>query len=92
MANLFVSYDLRTPGRDYGSLTDGIKSYGKWAKVHKSFWFVKTDVAGSEVARDLWSKMDPSDTLIVVDTTNNTAYWYNLTDKVNAYILKNWGP
>lgn len=31
--NLFVSYDLHSPGQDYDKVADAIKSLGAWAKV-----------------------------------------------------------
>ncbi len=34
--------------------------------------------------------MDSDDKLIVVDATNNSAYWYNLSDEVSNQILTEW--
>ena len=35
--NLFISYDLYSPGQDYSAVIEGIKSLGGWAKVHKRY-------------------------------------------------------
>lgn len=35
-----ITYDLRTPGRDYTSFYDAIKSYGNWQHPTESTWFI----------------------------------------------------
>jgi hypothetical protein len=34
--------------------------------------------------------MDANDTLYVVDSTNNSASWYNLNSKASEYIKESW--
>lgn len=41
MPNLIITYDLRK-SRDYQKLYDAIKSYGTYAKVFESVWYVRS--------------------------------------------------
>lgn len=89
--NLFISYDLNTPGQDYQKVFEAIKSLGNWAKVQKSFWYVNSNYSASQAVDIVWKVMDKNDSLIVVDATNNNASWQNIDNEVSAYIKKFWG-
>ncbi|EGR2839472.1 TPA: hypothetical protein ACGF30_000078 [Vibrio cholerae] len=88
--NLFISYDLNSPGQDYSKVIEEIQSLGGWAKVHKSFWYVNSDFTAEQAAKRIWSKMDSNDSLIVIDSTGNHAYWYNLNPEVSKYLQDYW--
>jgi hypothetical protein len=88
--NLFISYDLYEPGQNYEAVIEKIKSFGSWAKVQKSVWYIKTNYSAQQIAKAVWGVMDSSDSLIVIDTTNNTAVWYNLSDEVSKYLKSKW--
>lgn len=88
--NLFISYDLNSPGQDYSAVIDEIKSLGSWAKVQKSFWYVNSSLSASEAVDRIWAKMDVNDSLIVVDATNNNAAWQGLSDEVGNAIKNQW--
>jgi len=88
--NLFVSYDLIQPGQHYDTVIAEIKKLGSWAKVHYSLWYVNSSLSASEAAERVWAVMDRNDKLIVVDATNNNAYWYNLDDEVTNFIKNQW--
>jgi len=88
--NLFVSYDLYNPGQDYEKVIEAIKSLGNWAKVQKSFWYVKSNYTASDAVKVVWAAMDANDSLIVVDATNNNASWQNLTPEVSKFIKDHW--
>jgi hypothetical protein len=88
--NLFVSYDLHQPGQNYDTVIAEIKKLGGWAKVHYSLWYVKSELSASDASARVWAVMDRNDRLIVIDTTNNTASWYNLSDEVGQFIKDNW--
>ncbi len=88
--NLFVSYDLYNPGQNYEKVIEAIKALGSWAKIHQSVWYVRSSYSAEQVANAVWKVMDSSDSLIVIDATNNTAYWYNLNNKVSDYLKTNW--
>lgn len=88
--NLFVSYDLHEPGKNYEAVIEAIKALGNWAKAHYSLWYVKSDLTAKQVAEHVRATMDANDKLLVIDTTNNDAYWYNLDQEVSDFIQQNW--
>ena len=90
MNNLFISYDLNSPGQDYAVVIEAIKSLGNWAKVQKSLWYVKSACTASAAVEKIWPKMDKNDSLIVIDTTNKTAAWQGVSDEVSNYLQANW--
>lgn len=88
--NLFISYDLNSPGQGYDEVFNAIKSLGNWAKVQKSFWYVSSTYSAEQAAEIVWAKMDRNDSLIVIDASSNDASWYNLPREVSNYIQENW--
>jgi hypothetical protein len=88
--NLHISYDLNQPGQNYEKVIERIKTLGSWAKVHKSFWYVDSNLSASEACAKVWEVMDSSDTVYVVDSTNNNASWQNLSQTVSDHIKKHW--
>jgi hypothetical protein len=90
MNNLFISYDLNSPGQDYSVVIEAIKSLGDWAKVQKSLWYVKSAYSASGAVEKVWPKMDRNDSLIVIDTTNKTAAWQGVSDEVSEYLKGHW--
>jgi hypothetical protein len=88
--NLHISYDLYVPGQNYDGVIERIKELGSWAKVHKSFWYVDSSYTAEQAAAHVWAVMDARDTVYVVDATNNTAAWYNLSDEVSKHVGDSW--
>ncbi len=88
--NLFISYDLNSPGQDYSAVIDKIKSLGNWAKVQKSLWYVNSSLTAAEAVELVWAVMDVNDSLIVVNCTNNNAAWKGFSDKVANFIKDKW--
>ncbi len=88
--NLFISYDLYSPGQDYSSVIEEIKNLGSWAKIHKSYWYVNSRLTAEQAAKRVWAQMDSNDSLIIIDATGHDAYWYNISDKVSKHIQDQW--
>jgi hypothetical protein len=88
--NLFISYDLNSPGQDYSAVINKIQSLGVWAKVQKSHFYVSSNLTAEQARDKVWSVMDNNDTLIVIDTSNNDAAWQNLLPEVSKQIKDNW--
>lgn len=89
--NLFVSYDLNAPGQKYDSVIAEIKKQGdSWAKVHYSLFYLKSEKTAQQVAEAVWKKMDANDRLIVVDVSNDDAFWYNLPTDVSTLMQEAW--
>jgi hypothetical protein len=88
--NLFVSYDLHAPDKNYNAVIAAIKNLGDWAKVHYSLWYVKSNLSAEEACTRVWASMDANDRLIVINTTGNAAAWRNLPSDVAQFIRDNW--
>lgn len=88
--NLFISYDLNAPGQNYERVIAAIKSTGSWAKVQKSFWYVSSELTAEQVLARVWTVMDPTDSLIVVNVTRQHAVWQNLSARVGDHIQTHW--
>ena len=80
MSSKIIEYDLRKPGRDYDALYEAIKSYGTWAHVTESTWFIKTDDSCVQVRDKLMQAMDSNDRLFVASLTGEAA-WHNVICK-----------
>lgn len=88
--NLIVSYDLYSPGQDYSKVIDAIKALGSWAKVQKSVWYVNSNFTATQAVDKVWATMDRNDSIIVIDSTNNSAAWQNLSEKVSNHLKDQW--
>ena len=88
--NLFVSYDLRNPGQNYEAVIAEIKRHGYWVKVQYSLFYLSTTETARQVADAVWRAMDSNDSLIVVDATNNEAYWYGLSPEASKALQERW--
>lgn len=90
MNNLHVSYDLNSPGQNYEAVIARIKQLGSWAKVHKSFWYVKSTYTAEQAVSHINEVMDGNDQVYVVDATNNHAAWNYLPANVVDHIKAEW--
>ena len=90
MANLFISYDLNSPGQDYDTIIKEINSLGSCIKVQKSLWYVQSTLTVKQVSDRLTQYIDTNDSIIVIDASNNKAISYGLSDEVDKYIKDRW--
>ncbi|AXB01416.1 MULTISPECIES: hypothetical protein [Aeromonas] len=88
--NLFISYDLITPGQNYDAVIGAIKSLGSWAHVHKSLWYVNSALDHEAVAKMIRAKMDQNDSLMVINASTNNFYCFNVKDEVLKYMQQQW--
>lgn len=88
--NLQISYDLYKEGQNYSVVIAKIKTLGNWAKIHKSFWYVNSTMTAAEAVSAIWAVMDKNDTVYVVDATNKTAAWQNISAEAASYIKEQW--
>lgn len=72
MTNLFISYDLMTPGKDYTAVQKAIKSLGPWEQLQYSLFYVHTAHTKEQAASIVWAAMDATDRLCVVDANGAT--------------------
>ena len=64
--NLFIAYDLVTPGQDYPELREAIERLGGYSWLQYSLAYVKTDMVPARVHAHLRGFMDPNDRLAVI--------------------------
>lgn len=90
MSNMFVSYDLYSPGQNYQKICDRIKSLGNSMRVQQSYWYLSTQLSCEVVAQKIQEVMDTNDSLIVVDSSLNNAYWFNIDSNVEKFMQHHW--
>jgi hypothetical protein len=88
--NLHISYDLHEPGKNYDKVIAAVKSLGSWAKIHYSFWYVKTSLTADQARDAIVRALDANDSVYVVDATNNYAAWHNIPNDSAEFIRANW--
>lgn len=87
MTSMIIEYDLRSPGRNYDELYKAIKSYGVWAHITESTWFIKTSESCVQVRDKLLAHMDGNDRIFVAALTGVAAWSNVLCD--SEYLKKN---
>lgn len=87
MTSMIIEYDLRSPGRNYDELYKAIKSYGVWAQITESTWFIKTSESCVQVRDKLLAHMDGNDRIFVAALTGVAAWSNVLCD--SEYLKRN---
>lgn len=88
--NLFISYDLKTPRQNYDAVISRIKLLGHWTHLQKSVWYVNSSHRAKEAGERVLASMDGNDSLLVVDATNNDAYWRNIGNEASHFVQTQW--
>ena len=60
-----ISYDLKTPGRDYNTLIEAIKTYGAWWHQIGSVWLIVSNKTSASIRDELMRHIDRNDKLFV---------------------------
>ena len=84
MADMLITYDLRTPGQDYEEVYEYLRKLPA-RRAQKSVWLAKTTKSAAVISKDLMKLVDGNDRLFVarVDdwssfgAMNNVANWLN---------------
>lgn len=89
--NLFVSYRPSVPDRDLTPLTRAIASLGGNTQVQEFFWYINSDKSAETALEVIRDNIDPNDTLIVIDASNNEFEMNrNLRELVESRIRHVW--
>ena len=88
--NLHISYDLHNPDKNYDRVIAAVKSLGSWAKIHYSYWYVKSNLTAAQARDAMKAAMDANDSVYVVDATNNSAAWHNISPDAAQFISGKW--
>lgn len=71
-----ISYDLRSPGRNYEDLYTRLKTFKKWGRITESTWAIRSDNSAVQVRDYLALALDNNDRLFVVQSAGIAA-WKN---------------
>jgi hypothetical protein len=66
-----ISYDLLTPGKDYESLINAIKSYGVWWHQTGSVWMITSNRSAEDIRDYLMNYLDENDKIFVIEVVEN---------------------
>lgn len=88
--NLHITYDLMSQGQSYDAVIAKIKELGNWAKINQSVWYVNSNYSATQAKDHIRVAMDGNDKLYVVDSVNNAAAWYGISDEVATFIFDKW--
>jgi hypothetical protein len=90
--NLFVAYDLQYPDQHYDRVIAAIKKLGAWRELQRSLWYVESTLSADQALKAIQKAADPKDRLIVINTTGNSANWYNLIggDTTTHFLRIHW--
>lgn len=67
--NLFIAYDLMSPGQNYDQVRDAIKSLGTWHQFQFSLFYVNTSLTSQDAYAVVIAAMDANDRLAVIDAS-----------------------
>ena len=84
--NLFIAYDLMSPGQNYDAVRDAIKNLGRWHQFQFSLFYVHTPHSAESAAHAVLAVMDPNDRLAVIDASGGifTTWDRPPIDEINA--------
>ena len=84
--NLFIAYDLNSPGQNYNAVQDAIKDLGQWYQFQLSLFYVHTDKTPSEAFAIVEAELDGNDRLAVINAHNGivTSWDKPPIDAINA--------
>ena len=64
--NLFIAYDLMTPGQNYEAVRDRIKELGLWHQLQLSLFYVSSEHTPQPAFTHVHAVMDANDRLAVI--------------------------
>lgn len=84
--NLFIAYDLRSPGQNYDRVRDAIKGLGSWHQFQFSLFYVNTEFSPADAFAIVGVACDANDKLAVIDAAGGivTSWDRPPIDEINA--------
>ncbi|WP_270374732.1 hypothetical protein [Marinicauda sp. Alg238-R41] len=84
--NLFIAYDLLSPGQSYDAVRDAIRSLGTWHQFQFSLFYVNTEYSAAQAFQIVSAIMDGNDRLAVIDAASGivTDWDHPPIDAINA--------
>lgn len=75
--NLFISYDLVSPGQNYDNVINAIKALGAHCHIQLSMFYVHTELDPQSAHDAVRRVMDANDKLAVIDANSAVITKYN---------------
>lgn len=88
MPNIFVSYDLDQPNRNYPAIEKAIKECGQAVRILQSVWYIKSTYDQKAIRNHIAKVMDKGDRLLVI--TASSAIPQNADKAAWDFILESW--
>ena len=84
--NLFIAYDLMSPGQNYDAVRDRIKSLGASWQFQFSLFYVSTDSSPEQAYAHIAAVMDSNDRLAVINAQSGVVSDWDRPplDQINA--------
>lgn len=88
--NLFIAYDLMSPGQNYDAVKDAIKALGQWHQFQYSLFYVNTSHTLNSAYAQVSAAMDANDRLAVIDASGGVVSSWDQPsiDAINAIWFK----
>lgn len=87
MRTILIGYDLKSPGRDYTSLYEGIKALGPpWWHHLDSTWLINTEKSAAAVRDALKEHLDRNDELLVIDVSGRSRAWHGFNERGSKWL------
>jgi hypothetical protein len=84
---LLVTYDLKTPGKNYTPFYEALKLQGPWWHYLTSTWLIVTTKSSQDVYLSIASNLTVQDFVLVIPVTR--PYWGYLPKEAWDWIDKN---
>lgn len=86
-----VSYDLRSPGKNYTRLIEALKSFEDWWHGLDSVWIVFYSGSAIDLTRYLKQFLDRNDQLVAVEIARDWAS-LNISDECSQWLRSRLSP
>lgn len=76
--NLFIAYDLMSPGQNYDAVRDAIKSLGRWHQFQFSLFYVSSNLTPLEAYNSIALTLDSNDRIAIINASGGVvSNWDN---------------
>lgn len=90
IGNLIVAFELRDWVRQGSLVVAAIEELGVAVRIFGTAWYVRSELSAEEAARRVVDLMHPSDGLLVIDTTTDTAVLFNVDEQSVEQMSRWW--
>ena len=74
MSTYLISYDLRSPGRNYEPLYEYLRSYGTRSKPLESVWIIVAEKSAKTIRDEITAIVDSGDGVLVLKSGFEAAW------------------